>query len=158
MPMTSRPDSFVFLFSRLQEEVNRLLNEFVESAGSGAPGDGWFPSIDVVETEHAVVLFAEAPGLGARDLRLEINGGTVTLSGDKTIDYGGGRSFSRVERAQGTWKRQIVLDRAVNGAQAQATLRHGLLRIEFPKVEDKRSRPHRITITDDSASPDQVPP
>jgi HSP20 family protein len=149
MALTSRPDSFVFLFSRLQEEVNRLLNEFVESTQSGAHGAGWFPNVDVVETEAAVVVYADAPGIAAEDLRLEVHGATVTLAGEKSAHYPGTPNFQRVERAQGAFKRQIVLDRAVNGAAAKATLTDGVLRIEFPKIEDKRRRTHRIRIAEE---------
>lgn len=149
----SANDSFLFLFSRLQEELNRLITEFMEQ-GAGDPREhGWTPNVDVLEAEKTIEILAEVPGLRASDLRLEIAGNVVTLSGEKLTEYAGSGAlrFDRVERFQGVFRRQIVLDRPVNGSLAEARLEDGVLVIRLPRVEDKRSQRRLLTIEEPSA-------
>ena len=141
-------DSFVFLFSRLQEELNRLITEFMDQGASDVREDGWSPNIDVLETEDAVEIIAEVPGMDLADLQLEVAGNVVTLAGKKRTRYPtrSGLRFERVERAQGTFRRQVSLDTPVNSSKAAARLHHGLLRVTFPKIEDQRRRVQQLEI------------
>jgi HSP20 family protein len=135
------------LFSRLQEELNRMVNEFMEQGKGELREDAWTPNIDVLETPTAVEIIAEVPGMRAADLELEVAGNIVTLAGRKKTSYPPGQvRFERVERAQGGFRRQLSLDQPVNGSQAQAVLQNGLLRVTFPKIEDKRRQVRQLEI------------
>lgn len=142
--------SFLSLFARLQSELNRLFREFDELAESSLREGEWSPSIDVVESEDGLLILAEVPGMGAQDLELEVSGNRLTIKGSKgtTLPDSTSVKFQRMERGQGTFARSIQLPQPVNTSRASARLDNGLLRVSFPKVEDKRLRVRSLTISE----------
>ncbi|MDX1578380.1 MAG: Hsp20 family protein, partial [Gemmatimonadota bacterium] len=48
-----------------------------------APRTGWMPTVDVAETEDALILTAELPGLTEEDIEIELEGNVLTLRGEK---------------------------------------------------------------------------
>lgn len=142
--------SFLSLFARLQSELNRLFREFDELAESSLREGEWSPSIDVVESDDGLLILIEVPGIGAEDLDLEVSGNHLTIKGTKgtTLPDSTGVKFQRMERSQGTFARSIQLPQPVNTSRAGARVEQGLLRVSFPKVEDKRLRVRSLTISD----------
>ena len=142
-------DSMLFLFSRLQEELNRVITEFTEQS-SGDADSGWSPNIDVVETPLAISLVAELPGIDPATVKLELIGNHVILRGEKRTHYERQSSaevrFERLERSQGAFRRQVTIDQPVNSSLAEARLEHGVLHVTLPKIEDKRRRVRTLDI------------
>jgi HSP20 family protein len=99
------------------------------------------PSIDVFETEEAVELAVELPGVDAGAVRVLLKGDSVLIVGEKAARRGRGESsFHLVERGFGRFARVVTLGRSCDAARARATLRHGELRISIPKIADRRGR------------------
>ncbi len=145
----SDSDSFLYLFSRLQDELNRLINEFIEHEGRGSLGDVGAPNVDVLETDDTVELLVELPGVRREDLKIECAGKLVTVAGQRSTSSvlaAPGARFERVERPSGAFRRQIELDRTVHSGQATACLERGVLRISFPRITDQRARVQEIPI------------
>ena len=88
----------------------------------------------------SVLILVEAPGLAASDLKVEVRGTLVSISGVKPA--GLPRSprlrFHCLERGHGRFLREIHVIAPVNTHQGTARLADGLLTIELPKIEDKR--------------------
>ncbi len=144
-------DSLLFLLSRLQEDLNKLVTEYMDHGAGEVREDGWSPNIDVLESVDEVEIVAEVPGFQMDDLTLEVSGQKVILSGQKRTRYGDhdANTFDRLERAQGRFRRQIDLETPVNSSLADARLAGGLLRITFPRIEDKRRQVREMAITAD---------
>lgn len=131
----------LFFLSRFQAEVDRLFQEAVKlSEGTLPEGGEWHPSIDIVETQSAVMIFAEVPGLSASDLQVTVRGTLITLSGTKSTPRPGAQriKFHCMERGHGRFLREIHLFSPVNTHLGSAKLADGLLTVEFPKIQDKR--------------------
>ena len=143
--MSSR-HTFLFLLSRLQAELNRLFSEF-EGLGE-ALGDevSWTPVVDVIESERTLVVLVTVPGVRAADLRLEISGDVVSVSGTRRTDADGPSEMLHAGRQPGEFRRRIELPRPVNGSQAVARLAEGVLEISFPKIVDQRHQSRHIAI------------
>lgn len=143
--MSSR-HTFLFLLSRLQAELNRLFSEF-EGLGE-ALGDevSWTPVVDVIESERTLVVLVTVPGVRAADLRLEISGDVVSVSGTRRTGADGSSEMLHAGRQPGEFRRRIELPRPVNGSQAVARLVGGVLEISFPKIVDQRHQSRQIAI------------
>lgn len=130
----------LFFVSRFQAELDRLFQEVMQLGEGGLPMSEWQPSIDVVETPASVLILAEVPGFAAADLKLEVRGMQITLSGTKSTPLPGAQriKFHCMERGHGRFSREIHLFAAVNTHRGTARLENGLLTIEFPKIQDKR--------------------
>jgi HSP20 family protein len=138
------------LISRFQSEIDRLFGEAMAMGEAEMPALAWQPAIDLVETPDAVVLLAELPGVAAADLRVEVKGMRVTISGTKSPAHADAQSprFLCVERGQGRFSREVVLLSPVNSHAGTARLAHGLLTIAFPRVQEKRQEARVLQISE----------
>jgi HSP20 family protein len=131
-----------------QEEMNRMFNEFFRGGNGGEQGwlaGAWTPPVDIYETDDALVLTAELPGVSKDDVSIEIHNNTLTLRGERKHDAEVKEEhYHRVERAYGTFQRAFVLPTLVDQEKVQATYHDGILELRLPKLES--AKPRRIAI------------
>ncbi|HKQ98659.1 MAG TPA: Hsp20/alpha crystallin family protein [Candidatus Polarisedimenticolia bacterium] len=129
--------------SRIQSEINRLFDNLLELRSSGAEvesGGAWLPSADVYETEAALVVKFEVPGVAMKDVAMTVEGNRLILRGEKRR-AGGVASKGRyhcLERGYGKFKRVVHIASPVNTREAEAILHEGVLEVTFPKVPNRR--------------------
>ncbi len=105
------------------------------------------PTLDALETDEAVEILVDLPGVNAEDLRVLIRGSVLIIAGGKVPAHPAERaeaSFHLVERDFGRFARAIRLNGAFQTSQATATLSRGELRVRIPKMQD--SRGHDIVV------------
>ncbi|MCG2632766.1 Hsp20/alpha crystallin family protein [Bradyrhizobium sp. WYCCWR 13023] len=136
-------------FLTLHREMNRLFDDVFR--GFGSPGlsssmegrFGW-PKVELSETDKALTVSAELPGMTEKDVQVEITNGVLTIRGEKKAeDHGEGRYFS--ERYYGAFERQIPLD-DVQEDKVEATFKNGVLTVSLPKSDKPREGVKRIAI------------
>jgi HSP20 family protein len=137
--MAARFES-LFLISRFQAELDRLFQEALQIGEGDLPLGEWQPSVDVVETPSSVLILAELPGFSAADLRIEVRGTRILISGTKSTTLPDAQriKFHCLERGHGRFSREIHVFSPVNTHKGSARLADGLLTLEFPKIQDKR--------------------
>ena len=137
--MAARFESLFFI-SRFQAELDRLFQEALQIGEGDLPLGEWQPSIDVVETPGSVQILAELPGFSPADLRIEVRGTRILISGTKSTALPEAQriKFHCLERGHGRFSREIHVFSPVNTHQGTARLADGLLTLDFPKIQDKR--------------------
>ena len=138
--MAARYES-LFLISRFQAELDRLFHEAMQMGENDVPLGEWQPAIDVVETPTAIQILAELPGFAAADLKIEVRGTRILITGTKSTALPAEARqvrFHCLERGHGRFSREIHVLTPVNTHQGTARLRDGLLILELPKIQDKR--------------------
>jgi HSP20 family protein len=136
--------------SRIQNEINRLIENLLElrSSGSDAGGD-WLPNSDVYETDKNLVVTFEVPGVDPENVSIAINGNSLVLRGDKRRrDPSEETQFHCMERGFGRFKRVVHISTPVNTHAATAMLTEGVLKVTFPKVPNRRGEEVPIPIKD----------
>jgi len=132
----------------LQQEMNRLFSTFFDTptAGNGASSARrWIPAMDLVETDDHFVLKADLPGLGDDDVNIEIQDGTLTISGErKSETEKREKGWYRVERSFGRFSRSLSLPEGVDADRIEASFDKGVLEVRIPKPEERK--PRRIEI------------
>jgi HSP20 family protein len=148
--MAARFES-LFMISRFQAELDRLFHEVMQIGDNGPPLGEWQPAIDMVETPEAILILAEVPGLAAADLRIEVRGTRIIISGTKSTCLPEARSikFHGLERGHGRFSRELHILSPVNTHLGRARLANGLLLVEFPKIQDKRQEARVLHIEED---------
>jgi HSP20 family protein len=137
----------LYLLSRFQVELDRLLQEAMGLPESELAVGEWQPAVDIVETGESILILVEVPGFSAADLTVEVKGQLLMLSGLKpTPPSGEDIRFHCLERSQGRFGREIQLFWPVNSHLGAARLAEGLLTIEFPKIADKRQAARRLHV------------
>src|SRR4051794_19031678 len=90
MSVLVRPEPFSTDFSR-------LFNTLWEAPSASRH---WVPEMDLVETDDHYLLKADLPGMKQEDVAIEFNDGTLTVSGERKIDYErGDKGFFRLQRS-----------------------------------------------------------
>jgi HSP20 family protein len=132
----------------LQNEMNRLFNTVFDAP---APGNGgtmrrWMPAMDLIETDEHFVLRADLPGLDEDDIKIEIEDGTLTVSGERKAEHESkNEGYYRVERAFGGFSRSLTLPKGVDPEGVSANFDRGVLEVRIPKPEERK--PRRIEIS-----------
>ena len=125
----------------LREEMNDLLNRFWAGAAEPFGLAEWSPSLDIAETDDAVLVDVEVPGIDPATLDISVTGDVLTIRGEKQEQATReGHNFHRVERRYGSLTRSLTLPASVDADKVEAKARFGVLSIRLPKKETARPR------------------
>ena len=119
-------------------------HEVVTSAEQTRPGIVFTPDVDIFETDAAITLLADMPGVTADDISIDINDGVLSLQGDVKPWEGSEESDVLVEFEIGKYYRQFTLSNVIDQSKIDAKLEDGVLRLILPKVE--KAIPRKIKI------------
>ncbi len=135
-----------------QQDMNRLFDAFFRAAGNGNGSARWQPAMDLGETEEAITLTADLPGVREEDIAVEVKDGTLTVAGERKDERRqDGAGFHRTERRFGRFSRSLALPRGIDAESVQADFTDGVLEIRIPKPEERK--PHRVRIGAGSSAP-----
>jgi HSP20 family protein len=135
------------------DEVRRVFTELGRAFGDDSLAGECSPPIDVYETDEALDIVVDLPGVAAGGVRLLARGDSILVVGEKAPRrVRGESSFHLVERGYGRFARVIRLSRPCDMSKAHARLIHGELHVAVPKVVDRRGRTHTIAISSERPS------
>ena len=111
------------------------------------PGPVYSPSVDIFESDDALTVLADMPGVRAQDLSIDLRENVLTLTG--RVAGLGNEKESDVHREfeTGVFFRQFTLSEEIDQAKIDAKLADGVLRLQLPKVE--KARPRQIAVRTD---------
>ena len=70
----------------------------------------WEPPVDVLETEHEVLIYVALPGVDAREVKAVIDGATLVVSGRRVLPASlQHAAIHRLELPQGRFERRVPL-------------------------------------------------
>jgi len=105
------------------------------------------PRMDVSETENALEVRTDVPGMKPEEIEIEVHDGALMVRGEHTEENKSeekDRKYHRVERRTGSFARSIRLPCAVDETKVEAELAEGVLTIRLPKSAE--DRPHKVSI------------
>lgn len=108
------------------------------------PGAVFTPNVDIFETELAITLLVDMPGVKTDDLNVDLRDDILTLTGDvrPTVRTPGEKVYAEYET--GRYYRQFSLSEVIAQEKIDAKLSDGVLRLTLPKVE--KATPRRIAV------------
>lgn len=99
-------------------------------------------SVDVFQTDGAIVVKSTIAGVHPDDLELFLNRDMLTIRGERTHEEKvEDRDFFLRECYWGKFSRTIILPSDVKSDEAKASLKDGVLTIMLPKAEHARTIP-----------------
>ena len=130
------------------EPFDGLINNFFEDNWRRPAHSAvavWYPPVDILESKDSYLIRAELPGMKQEDFNLELDEGTLTLSGErKAEEPAEGVEYHRSERLAGKFTRSFHLPQTVAQDGIKATYRDGILEVYVPKAEE--AKPKKITV------------
>jgi|SRR5882724_57658 len=131
-----------------QHEMNRMFNQFFQGSNgeeAGSKLSTWNPSVDIYETDDALVIKAELPGVSKDDVSIDVHQNTLTLRGQRKHETEvKDEQYHRVERSYGSFQRSFTLPSTIDYEKVQATFKDGVLELHLPRLES--AKPRQIAI------------
>ena len=105
----------------------------------------WSPAMDLVDEKGEYVLRADLPGLKKEDVKVDVEDGVLTVSGERKSEHEEKeRGYQRFERRFGGFRRSLTLPDGVDTKSISATVSEGVLEVRIPKPEERK--PQRVDI------------
>ena len=143
-------------FERLHREMNELFDGFLREFGgpalpslwTGRTEDRLSPSVEVSETDDAVHVTAELPGLDEKDIQVSLDDNILTVKGEKKQEREEKqKNFYLSERSYGLFQRVIPLPAGIETDKVKAQFKKGVLTITLPKSRQAAAEGRRIPVT-----------
>lgn len=133
-------------FTRFEEEMENLVNRFFgRDLFDENGGVAFAPQVNLAETDDHYEVTVDLPGLKPEDVNLELKEGHLWITGERKEEKEEkDKTFHRVERRYGQFRRVLPLTGAVKEDGIEAHYKDGVLTITLPKAEE--TKPKKIAI------------
>jgi HSP20 family protein len=130
----------------MRRELERLLAPLAAMPESNLPRR-WAPTADVVESDDAIVITAELPGVKDEDVEITVEEGVLRIAGERRLQEEVKEDHAyRLERSYGAFERRFPLPPGVREEDITAGIAYGVLKITVPKA--RTQQPRRIALGD----------
>ena len=144
MKLMKRNENPLSLF---EDVFGTLFNDSFGTMTKGVNSGVWSPAVDIVEKDGHFTLIADLPGVGKEDIKLTIDEGSLTLSGERKSEKSEATEYGhRYERAYGKFSRSFTLGSGIDVKKVSADFKNGTLTVELPKLES--SKPFEVSIAE----------
>ncbi len=118
----------------------------VAEAGAERTRDrlAFVPRADVYETEEAIVVVADMPGVDAESVDITLEDNVLTINGYVEPEPPEGYNLVYAEYRVGDYLRAFRLSDQIDRDGIEATVKDGVLRLYLPKVAEAKTR--KITV------------
>ena len=106
------------------------------------------PSFDISETDDAIKVAAELPGMDEKDIEVHLDNNVLTIRGEKREEHDETKKNYHVrERSYGSFERSFPLPEGLDREGVKATFKKGVLDITLRKTEKAKAQSKKIAIT-----------
>jgi HSP20 family protein len=136
----------------LQREMNQVFESFWSRFGKPFGGLDWpwgqsEAKSDVVQTDNAVEISIELPGMEMKDIEVSVADDMLTVKGEKRVErQDEKKGYYLSERSYGAIYRAIPLPPGVDGGKAEASFKNGVLTIRLPQTPEAQAKVRRIEV------------
>ncbi len=148
-----RGDDF---FREMRSLMDQVWNNWDAGLTAGVPavsgetfpaGVSFAPRFEVHETDNAVELSAELPGLEEKDVEVRVTKDALTIQGEKRLESKKeGKGTLYTERSYGKFYRSMPLRWDVDRERVEATFKNGVLNINLPKTAAAKDDVRKVSI------------
>ncbi|MCX5870062.1 MAG: Hsp20/alpha crystallin family protein [Deltaproteobacteria bacterium] len=122
---------FDFPFHNLEEDANL----------------SWSPRLDVSETDKALEVVADLPGMEKKDIKVSLDGDLLTIKGEKKeVKEKKDKHYHTIERRSGSFYRALRLPMDVENDKIDANFKDGVLTLTLPKSKEAAKKVAQIEI------------
>ena len=125
----------------LQVQQKRELEKKQEAT---VPTRAFVPTTDIFETEQALTLVVEMPGVDKSKVDVSVEDGVLTLQGHLDLSKYEGMQPIYTEYNIGHYRRSFTLSNKIDQGRITAEMTDGVLTLVLPKAEE--AKPRRIAI------------
>ncbi len=131
------------LFDDLRREMDNLLTRFFtgEDGGEASQIAVWAPRLNLSETDKEYEVTVDLPGMKPEDIQIELRQGDLWITGERKAETEEkGKTWHRVERFYGQFRRVVRLGDDVDPENVEAEYKDGVLKITVPKAPTAQTK------------------
>lgn len=128
-----------------QEIATREKKELVSKEEQTAPGRHYVPYADVYETDDALTVAMEMPGVEKQHLTISLENGVLRVDGQIDFSKYEGMQPVYTEYNVGHYRRSFSLSNKIDQENISAQVEDGVLTLTLPKA--KEAQPRKIAIS-----------
>jgi HSP20 family protein len=138
--------------------LQRQLNHLFDDALTPSNWDGFnnlakIPAAELTETDEAVHLKLEVPGMSAKDLDVQVMADRVAISGErKSETKSEEKGKTRSEFRYGKFSRVIPLPVRIQNINVTADYKDGILNLTLPKSEEEKNKIVKVNLLQEEAA------
>ena len=130
----------------LQRDMNRLF-EALAPMEQGSSMQQFMPLAEMEETDDAIHLKVEVPGMKADDLDVQVTKEAVMITGErKTQSKSENNGSTRSEFRYGKFSRTIPLSVRIDNTNVKGNYQDGILTLELPKAEEEKNKVTKVNL------------
>ena len=132
----------------LQRQLNRLFDDVLTPSHWDDFGNlSKVPAAELTETEDALHLKLEIPGIKASDLDIQVTVDHVSISGERKEETKSkDKGVTRSEFRYGKFSRVIPLPKRIQNTNVTADYKDGILNLTLPKSEDEKNKVVKVNL------------
>ena len=127
----------------IQQPVQKQVTENGEAERTRNQ-DVFVPQVDIRESETAITLFVDMPGVADDGVDITIEKNVLTIKGSVPKDEVCGHSLAYSEYAVGDYERTFTVSNEIYREGVEAVLKNGVLQLVLPKA--KHALSHKISV------------
>ena len=136
----------------MQRQINRLFEQASLPATSGTRSLYRVPAAEIKNTEDAIHLKLEVPGMEAKDIDVQVTENAVFISGErKTENKTEEKGVTRSEFQYGKFQRRIQLPARIQNTNVTAEYKDGILNLTLPKTEQEKNKVVKVNLDEAAA-------
>ncbi|MEH2298072.1 MAG: Hsp20/alpha crystallin family protein [Nostoc sp.] len=136
----------------LQRQLNNLFEDTRVPSALLDRGLSKVPAAEIQETEDAIHLKLELPGIEAKDLDVQVTENAVYVSGErKSETKTEEKSITKSEFHYGKFKRVIPLSARIQNTNVTADYKDGILNLTLPKTEQEKNKVVKVNLEQPAA-------
>jgi len=122
-------------------DFDNFLNDFSSSLNYSS---SWEPKFEVLNTDTMYCIRAEIPGMSKKDIDIELENNTLSISGDRKWNDKDQNNYS--EFSYGKFYRSFNLPEDVKENNIKASMKDGILSVQVPRLEKVKPEVKKIAI------------
>ena len=135
----------------MHNEMDRLLTNLFDEDRWPALTNGGRMVVrwDVAETDDAVKITADLPGLTEKEIDVTVADGVLTIKGDRKAEKetkDKKTHYHRVERSYGAFEWAMSLPNDVDESKIAASFKNGVLELTLPKKPEAKKKIKKIQV------------
>ncbi|MEM7716718.1 MAG: Hsp20/alpha crystallin family protein [Cyanobacteria bacterium P01_A01_bin.68] len=101
------------------------------------------PAAELTETEDALHLRLELPGVDAKDVDIEVTHDAVKVIAERKSEH---KEDTRSEFYYGKYQRVIPLKARIQNTEVKAEYKDGILNLTLPKAEEEKNKVVKVNL------------
>ncbi len=123
----------------MDKQFGKIMRKMVITRMTSSSFSLWEPPIDLYESDTDLIVFMEAAGIDAQQIKVVVESRMLIIKGERKCPVKGISTVHQLEIEYGRFERQLVLPRRIDTSRVISECRHGFLKVRMPLVKTQNT-------------------